>query len=268
MLKNKLALFGASIVLFLLLTAIFAPLLAPYDPCEQHIMQGLESPSRAHLFGLDKLGRDVLSRVIYGSRISLWVGITTVSASMIVGVIVGSISGFYGGFIDDLFMRLVDILMAFPGILLAIAMVAVLGPGLNHVILALCLISWVGYARLTRGQILSLRELEYVTAAHAIGAAPPRIIVRHLLPNLMAPLIVEASFGMAGAILAEASLSFLGLGSQPPTPSWGSMLNEGRHFLLLASHLTTFPGLAIMVVILGFNFLGDGLRDYFDVRRL
>lgn len=268
MLKNKLALFGALIILFLLLTAIFAPLLAPYDPFEQNIMQGLEKPSKAHWFGQDKLGRDLLSRVIYGARISLWVGISTVSISMIVGVCIGSISGFYGGLTDDLFMRLVDILMAFPGILLAIAMVAVLGPGLNHVILALCLIGWVGYARLVRGQILYLRELEYVTAAQALGANPRRIITRHLLPNLIAPLIVEATFGMAGAILAEASLSFLGLGTQPPTPSWGSMLNEGREFLLLASHHTTFPGLAIMLVILGFNFLGDGLRDYFDVKRL
>ena len=268
MLKNKLALFGASIILLLLLTAIFAPLFAPYDPFEQNIMQGLEKPNKTHWFGQDKLGRDLFSRVIYGSRISLWVGISTVSISMIVGVAIGSISGFYGSLIDDLFMRLVDILMAFPGILLAIAMVAVLGPGLNHVILALCLIGWVGYARLVRGQILYLRELEYVTAARAIGANPKRIIIRHLLPNLIAPLIVEATFGMAGAILAEASLSFLGLGAQPPTPSWGSMLNEGREFLLLASHHTTFPGLAIMLVILGFNFLGDGLRDYFDVKRL
>ncbi len=268
MLKNKFALFGAVIILFLLLTALFAPLLAPYDPFEQNIMQGLEKPNKAHWFGQDKLGRDLLSRVIYGSRISLWVGISTVSISLIVGVAIGAISGFYGGLTDDLFMRLVDILMAFPGILLAIAMVAVLGPGLNHVILALCLIGWVGYARLVRGQILYLRELEYVTAARAIGANPGRIITRHLLPNLIAPLIVEATFGMAGAILAEASLSFLGLGTQPPTPSWGSMLNEGREFLLLASHHTTFPGLAIMLVILGFNFLGDALRDYFDVKRL
>jgi peptide/nickel transport system permease protein len=164
-------------------------------------------------------------------------------------------------------MRVVDILMAFPGILLAIAMVSVLGPDLNHVILALCLIGWVGYARLVRGQVLYLRELEYVTAAQALGAKPGRIILWHLVPNLIAPVIVEATFGMAGAILAEASLSFLGLGAQPPTPSWGAMLNEGREFLLLAPHHTTFPGLAIMVVVLGFNFLGDGLRDYFDVKR-
>lgn len=267
MFKNKLALIGAGIILALIFTAIFAPFIAPYDPLEQNIVEGLSSPGKAHWFGQDKLGRDLLSRIIYGSRISLWVGISTVSISLMIGITVGSISGYYGGWIDELFMRVVDILMAFPGILLAIAMVAVLGPSLNHVILALCLIGWVGYARLVRGQVLYLREFEYVVAARALGATPGRIILKHLIPNLIAPVIVEATFGMAGAILAEASLSFLGLGAQPPTPSWGSMLNEGREFLLLAPHHTTFPGLAIMVVVLGFNFLGDGLRDYLDVKR-
>lgn len=268
MFKNKLALIGAGIILLLILAAIFAHFVAPYDPFEQNIIEGLSKPNKAHWFGQDKLGRDLLSRIIYGSRISLWVGISTVSISLLIGLTVGSISGYYGGLVDELFMRVVDILMAFPGILLAIAMVAVLGPSLNHVILALCLIGWVGYARLVRGQVLYLRELEYVTAAQALGANPSRIILYHLVPNLIAPVIVEATFGMAGAILAEASLSFLGLGAQPPTPSWGSMLNEGREFLLLAPHHTTFPGLAIMFVVLGFNFLGDGLRDYFDVKRV
>jgi len=265
--KNKFAMLGGAIIVVLLLTAIFAPQLAPYDPLEQHIIEVLSKPSTAHWFGQDKLGRDLLSRIVYGSRISLRVGLFTVSISLLIGVTVGSVSGYYGGVLDELFMRIVDILMAFPGILLAIAMVAVLGPNLNHVILALCLIGWVGYARLVRGQVLYLRELEYVTAAQALGAKPRRIILFHLLPNVIAPVIVEATFGMAGAILAEASLSFLGLGAQPPTPSWGSMLNEGREFLLLAPHHTTFPGLAIMVVVLGFNFLGDGLRDSFDVKR-
>lgn len=268
MFKNKLAILGAFIVGGLILTAIFAELMAPYNPLEQNMAEGLRAPNRAHWCGQDKLGRDLFSRMIYGSRISLWVGISTVSISLVIGLTIGSISGFYGGWIDELFMRTVDILMAFPGILLAIAMVAVLGPGLNHVILALCLIGWVGYARLVRAQVLYLRELEYVTAAHALGATPARIIVQHLLPNLIAPVIIEATFGMAGAILAEASLSFLGLGAQPPTPSWGSMLNEGRQFLLLAPHHTTFPGLAIMLVVLGFNFLGDGLRDYLDVKKV
>jgi peptide/nickel transport system permease protein len=267
MFKNKLALVGAIIILAVMLTALCAEFLAPYDPVKQNITQGLAPPNNTHWFGQDKLGRDILSRVIYGSRISLWVGISTVSMSLLIGLAIGSISGYYGGLIDELFMRVVDILMAFPGILLSIAMVAVLGPSLNHVILALCLIGWVGYARLVRGQVLYLRELEYVTAAQAIGASPARIIAFHLIPNLIAPVIVEATFGMAGAILAEASLSFLGLGAQPPTPSWGSMLNEGRQYLLLAPHTTTFPGLAIMLVVLGFNFLGDGLRDYLDVKR-
>lgn len=267
MFKNKLALLGAGILVALVFTAIFAGYIAPYDPLEQDITRGLSPPSNAHWCGQDKLGRDMLSRIIYGSRISLQVGLSTVSISLLAGLVVGSISGYYGGIVDEVFMRIVDILMAFPGILLSIAMVAVLGPSLNHVILALCLIGWVGYARLVRGQVLYLRELEYVAAAHAIGASPARIIALHILPNLIAPVIVEATFGMAGAILAESSLSFLGLGAQPPTPSWGSMLNEGRHFLLLAPHTTTFPGLAIMLVVLGLNFLGDGLRDYLDVKR-
>ena len=268
MLKNKLAVVGALILLLLIVTAIFAPQLAPYNPLEQKVIEGLNPPSAAHWFGQDKLGRDIFSRMMYGSRISIWVGLATVSISLIIGVTIGAISGYYGGLIDELFMRIVDILMAFPGILLAIAMVAVLGPGLNHVILALCLIGWVGYARLVRGQVLFLRELDYVTAAQALGAKPARIIAVHLIPNLLAPVIVEATFGMAGAILAEASLSFLGLGAQPPTPSWGAMLNDGRDYLLFAPHHTTFPGLVIMLVVLGFNFVGDGLRDYFDVKRM
>lgn len=268
MLKNKLAVAGAVILLLLIVTAIFAPQLAPYDPLEQKVIEGLNPPSAAHWFGQDKLGRDIFSRMMYGSRISIWVGLATVSISLMIGMAIGAISGYYGGFIDELFMRIVDILMAFPGILLAIAMVAVLGPGLNHVILALCLIGWVGYARLVRGQVLFLRELDYVTAVRALGAKPARIIAFHLIPNLLAPVIVEATFGMAGAILAEASLSFLGLGAQPPTPSWGAMLNDGRDYLLFAPHHTTFPGLVIMLVVLGFNFVGDGLRDYFDVKRM
>ena len=267
MFKNKLALVGALIILVLIVAAIFAAFIAPYDPLEQNIIERLSPPSKDHWFGQDEVGRDILSRIIYGSRISLRVGIFTVSISLLVGLVIGSISGYYGGLVDEVFMRVVDILMAFPGILLAIAMVAVLGPNLNNVILALCLIGWVGYARLVRGQVLYLRELEYVAAARALGASPARIISLHIVPNLIAPVIVEATFGMAGAILAESSLSFLGLGAQPPTPSWGSMLNVGREFLLIAPHTTTFPGLAIMLVVLGFNFLGDGLRDYLDVKR-
>lgn len=264
--KNRLARMGLVIISLLIFTAIFAPFLAPYDPTHQKMEEGLNPPSPEHPFGQDRLGRDILSRIIYGSRISLGVGIATVGISLTLGLLIGSIAGYYGGLVDHFFMRIIDILQAFPGILLAISMVAILGPSLSHVILALCLIGWVGYARIVRGQVLFLREYEYVAAAKALGASSPRIILHHIIPNLLAPIIVQATFGMAGAILAEAGLSFLGLGAQPPTPSWGSMLNEGRQFLLVAPHLTTFPGLAIMIVVLGFNFLGDGLRDMLDVK--
>lgn len=212
------------------------------------------------------MGRDILSRILYGARISLWVGVMTLSISLSIGLVVGTVAGLFGGWIDDLLMRLVDVFLAFPGILLAIAFAAVLGPSLRNVILALSLMGWVGYARLIRGQILVAREEEYVTAAKALGAGRFRLVVRHLLPNILAPIIVEATFGMAGAIVTEASLSFLGLGVQPPTPSWGAMLSDGRSFLLLAPHLTTVPGLAILCVVITFNLLGDHLRDRLDVK--
>ncbi|MEK7782312.1 MAG: ABC transporter permease, partial [Candidatus Binatota bacterium] len=201
---------------------------------------------------------------LYGARISVLVGISTVSVSLLIGLLVGSLSGYFGGWVDQLLMRLVDILLAFPGILLAIAFTAVLGPGLNHVILALCLIGWTGYARLVRGEVLAIRERDFIHAAQALGGSPARIVLLHMLPNILPPLLIQGTFGMAAAIIAEGSLSFLGLGVQPPTPSWGSMLNEGRQFLLVAPHLTTFPGLAIMVTVLGLNLLGDGLRDWLE----
>jgi peptide/nickel transport system permease protein len=216
--------------------------------------------------GTDKLGRDILSRIIYGSRVSLIVGAATIALSLTIGIVIGSCSGYFGGWIDQLLMRLVDILMAFPGILLAIAVTAVLGPGLNHVIIALCIIGWTGYARLVRGEILSLREQEFVQAARALGGKPKRIILRHLLPNLLPPLLIQATFGLAAAIVAEGSLSFLGLGVEPPVPSWGSMLNDGRQFLLVAPHLTTYPGLALMITVLGLNLVGDALQDRLDAR--
>ncbi len=257
---------GALIILLLITTALIAPLISPYDPSEQNLFEGLKEPGSKHILGQDRLGRDILSRIIYGSRVSLQVGIMAVGISLIIGLIIGSASGYFGGFIDNLFMRIADILLAFPGILLAIGITAVLGPSLTNVILALSIISWVGYARLIRGQILSAREYEYVSAARAIGAGDFRIITKHILPNIIAPVLVQASFGMAGAITAEAGLSFLGLGTQPPTPSWGSMLNEGRNYLLVAPHLTIFPGIAIMIVVIAFNFLGDSLRDMWDVK--
>ena len=253
-----------TILLLLVGTALLAPGIAPHSPTEQNLERDLLSSSREHLLGTDKLGRDVLSRILYGTRISILVGITTVTFSLLLGLVIGSVSGYFGGWVDQLLMRLVDILMAFPGILLAIAFTAVLGPGLDHVILALCLIGWTSYARLVRGEILALREKEFIHAAQALGGGPARVIVLHMLPNLLPPLLIQCTFGMAAAIIAEGSLSFLGLGVQPPTPSWGSMLNEGRQFLLVAPHLTTYPGLAIMITVLGLNLVGDSLRDLLD----
>jgi peptide/nickel transport system permease protein len=254
---------GAAILALLLCGALFAPWLAPRDPAAQNLENDLVVFSPAHPLGTDKLGRDVLSRTLYGSRISLTVAAVTVTLSLVLGVVVGSLSGYFGGWPDQLVMRAVDILLAFPGILLAIAFAAVLGPGLDHVIVALCLIGWTGYARLVRGEILSLREREFVHAARALGAGPVRLIRRHLIPNLLPPLFIQATFGLAGAILAEGSLSFLGLGVEAPTPSWGGMLNEGRQFILVAPHLTTYPGLALMLTVLGLNLIGDALQERF-----
>jgi len=266
-LDNVLIRIGGGVLALLIVTAALAPIVAPHSPTEQKLEEGLEPPRSGHALGQDRLGRDVLSRILYGARVSLYVGVFTVGLSLTIGTFAGAIAGYRGGLVDDVLMRVVDILMAFPGILLAIAISAVLGPSLTNVILALAIIGWVGYARLVRGQVLQARELEYVQAARAIGMPPARILVRHILPNVFAPVLVQATFGMAAAIVGEAGLSFLGLGTQPPTPSWGTMMNEGRPYILTAPHLTVFPGLAIMVVVLGLNFLGDGLRDLWDVRR-
>lgn len=264
--RDKRALIGLSVLGLLVLAALLAPSLSPYDPFEQNLKEGLAPPSASHPLGQDKLGRDLLSRILYGARISLTVGVTVVSLSLLAGIFIGALAGYFGGWIDDLLMRLVDLFLAFPGILLAIALAAVLGPSVKNVIIALSVMGWVGYARMVRGQILVAREEEYVLAARALGAGPFRIITRHLLPNISAPVVVEATFGMAGAIVTEASLSFLGLGVQPPTPSWGAMLSDGRSFLLLAPHLTTVPGLAIMLIVLALNLVGDWLRDRLDVK--
>ncbi len=255
---------GLLLTVLLLLVAIAAPLLAPFDPNAQDTGRRLEPPSHEHPLGLDDLGRDVLSRIVWGARVSLRVGFSVVLIASLIGVTLGAISGYFGGAVDTIVMRLSDILLAFPGILLAIAMVAVLGPSLNNVILALSTIGWVGYARLVRGQVLKVREMEYVTAAKALGARSPRVIALHVLPNVLNPVIVMATLGLAGAILSEASLSFLGLGVQPPTPSWGAMLTSGRRYLGLANHLAIFPGAAIMLAVMGLNFLGDGLIDALD----
>jgi len=264
LLKNFAFTSGLLLTVFLLLVALAAPLLSPYDPDVQETSRRLEPPSHEHLLGLDDLGRDVLSRIIFGARVSLRVGFSVVFIASIIGISLGAIAGYYGGIVDTLVMRLTDILLAFPGILLAIALVAVLGPSLNNVILALATIGWVGYARLVRGQVLKVREMEYVTAARALGAKSPRVILLHVLPNVINPVIVMATLGLAGAILAEAALSFLGLGVQPPTPSWGAMLTSGRRYLGLANHLAIYPGIAIMLAVMGLNFLGDGLIDALD----
>jgi peptide/nickel transport system permease protein len=255
---------GGSIVLLTIALALFGPAISPYDASSQELGRRLESPSASHPFGLDELGRDILTRIASGARISLLVGLAVVSVSSMLGMFFGSVAGYFGGRIDDAISRVIDVLMAFPGILLAIALVAVLGPSLVNVVLALSVIGWVGYARLVRGQALRAREFEFVQAARALGAGPGRIVLKHVLPTAFPAVVVQATLGMAGAIIAEASLSFLGLGDQPPTPSWGTMLDAGRSHLFDAPHLTIFPGMAIAVLVLGFNFLGDGLRDRVD----
>jgi len=264
--RHRGAVAGIAVVVLLLIVAAFAPLLAPFDPGAQALDSGLSGPSRSHWLGQDRLGRDLLSRLLHGARISVAVGLGTVSLSLAIGLLVGSASGFFGGKVDHLFMRLADVLLAFPGILLAIAITSVLGPSLRNVLIALSALGWVGYARLIRGQILKIREMEFVQSARAVGTPPARLLRVHILPNAISPVIVEATFGIARAIVAEAGLSFLGLGVAPPTPSWGAMISEGRHFLFVAPHLTTVPGLAIMITVMAFNFLGDGLRDAMDVR--
>src|SRR4051794_27041349 len=255
---------GAAIVLLAIAAALIGPSLAPFDPAAQELAHRLDGPSPTHWFGLDELGRDIFARVLAGARISLLVGLIVVSISSTVGTVLGSIAGYFGGPIDEGISRIIDILLAFPGLLLAIALVAVLGPSLTNVVFALSLIGWVGYARLVRGQVLRAREFEFVQAARALGATAPRILTRHVIPTTLPAVTVQATLGMGAAILNEASLSFLGLGVQPPTPSWGTMLNYGRGHLLDAPHLTIFPGVAIAILVLGFNFLGDGLRDAFD----
>ena len=264
LLKNFAFTAGSLLTLLLVLSALAAPLLAPHDPNLQDTARRLEAPSQTHPLGLDDLGRDVLSRIVYGARVSLRVGFSVVVLASLIGVTLGAIAGYFGGWADVIVMRICDILLSFPGILLAIALVAVLGPSLNNVILALVITAWVGYARLVRGQVLKVREMEYVTAAKAMGAKSPRVIILHVLPNVINPVIVMATLGLAGAILSEAALSFLGLGVQPPTPSWGAMLTAGRRYLGLANHLAIFPGAAIMLAVMGLNFLGDGLIDALD----
>jgi peptide/nickel transport system permease protein len=264
---NLLASSGVVLVVVLLACALFAPWIAPQDPARIDLPMRLMGPSSSHWFGTDELGRDVLSRIIFGARLSMLVGGCVVAASLTLGLLLGSIAGYYGGMIDRLLNVVVmNAFMSFPGILLAIAFVAFLGPGIFNLIFALSLGGWVGYARLVRAQVLAVREREFVEAAQALGASDSRIIARHILPNIIQPVIVQAAIGMAGAILAEATMSFLGLGVPPPAASWGSMLNDARSHLFDSPHLVLFPAAAVMVAVLSFNFIGDGLRDYLDPR--
>jgi peptide/nickel transport system permease protein len=265
--NNPLAAIGAVLIAIFIIFAISAPWIVPQDPASIHLAIRLQSPSHAHWFGTDELGRDILSRIIFGARISMLVGSCVVAASLGLGLIIGAIAGYYGGVIDRFVnVILMNAFLSFPGILLAIAFVAFRGPGIFNLVLALSLGGWVGYARLVRGQVLAAREREFVEAARALGASDARIIVHHILPNIIQPVIVQAAIGMAGAILAEATMSFLGLGVPPPTASWGTMLNDGRAHLFDAPHLVLFPALAVMLAVLSFNFIGDALRDYLDPR--
>ncbi len=265
--RNWLATAGVVLVLLFTIFAIFAPLIAPQNPAHIDLTTRLAGSSSAHWLGTDELGRDILSRIIFGSRISMLVGASVVAASLLIGLIIGSIAGYYGGLVDR-FVNVVvmNAFLSFPGILLAIAFVAFLGPGILNLILALSIGGWVGYARLVRGQVLAAREREFVEAARALGASDLRIVVRHILPNIIQPVVVQAAIGMAGAVLAEATMSFLGLGVPPPTASWGSMLNDSRSHLFDAPHLVIFPAIAVMLAVLSFNFIGDALRDYLDPR--
>ena len=266
------ALLGAGILTLVVVIAVAAPLITHQSPAGLDIKNRLLPPvwaaggSAEHMLGTDHLGRDLLSRLAYGARVSLLVGVSAVAVSGVVGVSLGLVAGYYGGLVDDVIMRLADFELAFPFILLAIAILAVLGPGLSKVILVLGLTGWAQYCRLTRAQVLGLRETEFVEAARTIGASTPRILVRHILPNAMAPVIVIASFSVASVIIAEASLSFLGLGIPPSVPSWGGMLSEGRTYIERAWWLVTFPGLALMLTVLSINVLGDAVRDTLDPR--
>jgi peptide/nickel transport system permease protein len=265
--RQPLAVFGVVLLMAFLLAALFAPLLAPQNPATIDLPHRLASPSASHWFGSDELGRDILSRTIYGARLSLLVSVSVVACSLSLGIILGGLAGYYGGVLDTaLNLFVMNAFMAMPGILLAIAFVAFLGPGLINLVLALSIGGWVGYARLVRAQVLAVREREFVEAARALGASNLRIFVRHILPNTLQPLIVQSAIGMAGAVLAEATLSFLGLGVPPPSASWGAMLNDARSHLFDAPHLVIFPALAVMLCVLSFNFIGDALRDYLDPR--
>jgi len=264
--RNRLAMVGLAVLLLFLLCAIFAPFITPFDPIKTDFGNTLQDPSSENLLGTDWLGRDSFSRILYGSRISLAIGLISVTIGMLIGVPIGALSGYYGGRFDILIQRVIDILIAFPGILLAIVVVAVLGVGVENVMIAVGIASVPIYTRLVRGSVLAVKEQGYIAAAKSLGIGDARIIIRHIMPNCLGPIIVQSTFQIATAILWAAGLGFLGLGAQPPDPEWGAMLSKGREYIRTSHHLTTYPGLPILFRVLGFNLLGDGLRDALDPR--
>lgn len=266
-LKNAQIIVGVTIILGFIIMALFAPWIAPMDPIEISVARRLQAPSTYHWFGTDELGRDVFSRIIFGTRISLLVGISSTVIGAVFGVSFGIVAGYFGGKVDAIFMRLMDVMLAFPGILLALGIVAVLEPSTLNTIIAVSIFAIPGFARVTRGSVLGVKKLEYIEAIRAVGAKDTRIILGHVLPNVISPVIVQATLYVATAIVIAASLSFLGMGTQPPTPEWGTMLASGREFLRQAPHLTMYPGIMILVVVLGINLIGDGLRDALETKK-
>jgi peptide/nickel transport system permease protein len=265
--KNKLTVFGLIVVGMLTIMALSAPVISPYNPADINIEKALLAPSRAHLFGTDYLGRDLFSRIIYGGRISLSIGFIAVGIALVIGVTIGSIAGYYGGAIDSVLMRIVDIMLCFPSFFLILAVVAMLKPGIFNIMVIIGITGWMGVARLIRAEILSLKEREFILASRALGAGDFRIMTRHLIPNAIAPVLVSAILGVAGAVLLESSLSFLGLGVQPPTPSWGNILMDGKASLGVCWWPMFFPGVFILITVLGYNLLGEGLREHFDPKK-
>ncbi|WP_107943628.1 nickel transporter permease [Metasolibacillus sp. FSL H7-0170] len=264
LLKNKAAVVGGLIILFIILVGIFGPMFLKTDPNAQNLVNKLQPPSKDHWFGTDNFGRDIFTRIIFGTQLTLKVGFLSVFIGGVIGVVLGIVAGYYGGLVDTITMRLMDILLAFPGILLALAIVSVLGGSLTNVIIAVGIFSVPAFARIVRGSTLQVKKLEYIDAVKALGASDGRIIFLHILPNIMSPIIVQATMRIATAILTASGLAFLGLGAQPPEPEWGAMLNEGRTYMHNASHMVMFPGMMIVIVVLAFNIFGDGLRDALD----
>jgi len=264
--KNRLALAGAFIVILLFIVALFASLVSPYDPGQIDIKRVLQAPTAAHVFGTDALGRDVFSRMIWGSRISLMVGFVAVGIATLIGIFLGALAGYYGRWVDNLIMRFVDVMLCFPTFFLILAVIALLEPSIWNIMIVIGITGWMGVARLVRAEFLTLKERDFTVAEKALGARDFRIIFRHILPNAMAPILVSATLGVAGAILTESALSFLGIGVQPPTPSWGNILTAGKDNIEIAWWLSLYPGLAILITVLGYNLLGEGIRDAIDPR--